>query len=118
MVTVEIVQSGNAQKDEPVVKETIEIEEVLPLHIIPVDMQLGSLMPITQISNLIAQIKTTEQPQQEERDRYYAQNVPVYGDGDLSLKKMELPHHIGLRVVLECVLQNYGKSDDLQIRIS
>lgn len=118
MATIEIVQSGNAQDDEPVVKEKIEIEEVLPLHITPVDMQLGSLIPMTQLSNHIAQIKPIEQPQQEERDRYYAQNVPVYDDGNLSLKKLELPHYIGLRVVLESVLQAYGKSDDLQIRIS
>ena len=118
MVTIEILQPGDTQEDEPAVKEKIEIGEIQPLHITPVDMKLGSLIPMIQLSDLIGEIKPIEQPQQKEPDRYNAQNIPVYDDGNLSPKKLDLPHHIGLRVVLESVLKKYEKFDDLQIRIS
>lgn len=117
MATIEILYPGDAQEDELVVKEKIEIGEIQPLRITPVDTELGSLIPMTQLSNLIAEIEPIEQPKQEEPDRYYCQNISVYDDGSLLLKNLDLPHHIGLRVVLESVLQKHGTCKDLQIRI-
>ena len=119
MVIIEILQpGGSTEEDEPTIRRKIEIEGIEPLHITPVEMKVGSLVPMTELLNLITEIKPIEQPQQEEPDRYYAQRVPVYEDGDLSPKVLDLPHYIGLRVVLESILQKYGTSDNLQIRIS
>lgn len=118
MVTIEILEQTDAEEDEPTIKEKIEIEGIELLYITPVVMKAGSLIPMTELSNLIAEIRPVEQPQSEELDRYYAPCVSVYEDGDLSSKALELPYHIGLRVVLESVLQKYGKSENLQIRIS
>ena len=124
MVTIEILEQvdaegqEDAEEGEPTIREKIEIEEMELLYITPVDTKAGSLIPMTELLNLITEIKPIGQPQQEELDRYYAQRVPVYEDGDLSSKALDLPHHIGLRVVLESVLQKYCISDNLQIRIS
>ncbi len=124
MVTIEILEQvdaegqEDAEEGEPTIREKIEIERIEFLHITPVNTKAGSLIPITELLNLITEIKPIGQPQQEELDRYYAQRVSVYEDGDLSSKALDLPHYIGLRVVLENVLQKYGISDNLQIRIS
>ena len=118
MVTIEIFQQEEAEENEPTIKEKIEIEGIEPSRIVPVGMKVSDRIPMTKLSNLITKIKPIEQPQQEELESYYAQRVPVYEDGDLSSKELDLPHHIGLRVVLESVLQKYGTSDNLQIQIS
>ena len=120
MVTIEIFPQEDAEEDEPTIKKKIEIEieGIEPSRIAPVGMIVGSPIAMTELLNLITEIKPIEQPQQEELDSYYAQRVLVYDDGDLSAKTLDLPHHIGLRVVLESVLQEYGSSDNLQIQIS
>ena len=118
MITIEILEQVDVEEGEPKIREEIEIEGIELLYITPVVMKAGSLIPMTELLNLIIEIKPIEQPQPEELDRYYAPRVPVYEDGDLSSKALELPHHIGIRVVLESVLQKYGPSDNLQIRIS
>ena len=115
MATIEIFQPGEATEDEPIKK--IEIAGIDPLRIIPVNEIVGSRIPMTELSDLIAKIEPIEQPQPEEFDSYYAQHVFVYEDGDLSPKKLDLPHHIGLRVVLESVLQKYGTFNNMQIQI-
>ena len=114
MVTIEILQPGDTTEDKP----TIEIEGIDPSRITPVNMKVGVLIPMTELSNFITEIKPIEQPQPEELDSYYAQHVTVYEDGDLSSKELGIPHHIGLRVVLESVLQKYGTFNNIQIQIS
>ena len=118
MATIEIFQPGKTTEDEPTIKEKIEIAGIDPLRITPVNEIVGNRIPMTEFSNFITKIKPIEQPQQEELDRYYVECIPVYDDGDLSYKKLDLPHHIGLRVVLAKVLQKYSTSNNLQIRIS
>lgn len=118
MVIIEILQSGDTTEDEQTIKEKIEIEGISPSRITPVNTKVGIPIPMTELLDLITEIEAIEQPQQEELDNYYARRVPVYEDGDLSPKALELPHHIGLRVVLESILQKYGTSNNLQIRIS
>ena len=100
------------------IKEKIEIEGIDPFRITPVNMKISDRIPLTELSNFIAEIEPIEQPQPEELDSYYAQQVPVYEDGELSPKKLDIPHHIGLRVVLESVLQKYGTFNHMQIQIS
>jgi hypothetical protein len=119
MATIEILEQVDAEEGKTTLREAIKIEGIEPSRIAPVNMKVGSLIPMTELLNLIAEIKPIEQPQSEELDdSYYAQGVSVYEDGDLSSKTLDLPHHIGLRVVLESVLQKYGTSDNLQIEIS
>ncbi len=121
MVTIEILERVDSEEDEPTIREEIRIvriEGIEPSCITPVNMKVSILIAMTELLNLITEIKPIEQPRQEELDSYYALRVPIYEDGDLSAKEINLPHHIGLRVVLESVLQKYGTSDNLQIRIS
>ena len=118
MVTIEILQPGDTIEGEPTIREEIEIEGIEPSRIAPVNMKVGIPIAMTELLNLITEIKPIEQPRPDELDSYYARRVPVYEDGDLSTKEFDLPHHIGLRVVLESVLQKYGTSNNLQIRIS
>jgi len=74
---------------------------------------------MTELPDFINEIKPIEQPKQEELDSYYAMQVPVYNDGNLSTEDLDLPHHIGLRVVLESIVRKYGNtSEDLYIHIS
>ena len=118
MATIEIFQPGKTAEDEPTIKEKIEIAGINALRITPVNEIVGNRIPMTELSNFITKIKPIEQPEQEELERYYVECIPVYEDGDLLYKKLDLPHHIGLRVVLAKVLQKYSTSDNLQIRIS
>ena len=117
MATIEIFQTGKTAEDEPTIKAKIEIAGINALRIAPVNEIVGNRIPVTELSNFITKIKPIEPPQQEEPDSYYAQRVPVYEDGDLSSKKLDIPHHIGLRVVLESVLQKYGAFNNMQIEI-
>lgn len=118
MVTIEIIQLSEAQEKEPTVKETIQIEGIEPSRITPVNAEVGIPIPMTNLSQFIPEIEAIEQLNEEEPESYYTQDVPVYDDGNLSLKNINLPHHIGLRVVLESLLQKFGKCKDLYIQIS
>lgn len=117
MVTIEILQPRDTEECAPAVKEKFEIEGIDPLRIAPVYMKVGDRIPMTELSNFISKIEPIEQPQPEEPDSFYAQHVPVNEDGVLSSGKLEIPHHIGLRVVLVSVLQKYGTFNNMQIRI-
>ena len=118
MATIEIFQSGKTAEDESVIKEKIELEGIdsFPHHSSEHDI-VGNRIPMTELSDFITKIEPIEQPQLEELDSYYAQHVPVYEGGDLSAKKLDIPHHIGLRVVLESILQKYGTFNNMQIQI-
>lgn len=48
-----------------------------------------------------------------EPDSYYARNVGVTDWRDGIGPPMDIPHYIGLRVVLESILDKYGESDFL-----
>ena len=119
MITIEILQQGDTTEDESG-KETIKIEGIDLLRIAPEDMKVGSPIPMTEIVDLITEIKPVEHPQQIESDDsyYYAQDIPIYEDRALSEKTINLPHHIGLRLVLQSLQEKYGATDNLLIRIS
>ncbi len=118
MVTIEILQEKNTAEDEPTIKEKVEIEEIQLSRIAPVDIQDGIPIPMNQLSKFINKISPLEELQSEEPESYFAQQISVYHDGNLSLKELDIPHYIGLRVVLENVLQKYGTSETLKIKIS
>lgn len=117
MATIEILDHVDAEEGDPKIMDKIEIEEIEALHVSPVTTRLGNLIPMTQLAELVSEIKPIEQLT-EERDRYYAQNVPVCEDGDRSNNTLDIPHYIGLRIVLESVLRKYGTDVNLHIRIS
>ena len=118
MVTIEILQQENMAGDEPTIKERIQIQGIQTSRITPMDIKISIPIPMTELLDLINEIKPIEGPQQEELDSYYAMRVPVYNDGNLSAEELNLPHHIGLRVVLESVIRKYNNtSTPLQIRI-
>lgn len=118
MTIIEIFQPGDSQEDEPIIKETIQVESIQPSRVTPLNDKVGIQIKMKKLSNLIFEIKPIDPPDEEELESYYAQEIPVYDDGNFSPRKLDLPHHIGLRVVLESVLQKYERFDDLQIRIS
>lgn len=118
MVTIDILQQGDTAENEPMMKEKIEIEEIQLSCIAPVDIQDGIPISMNQLSKLISKIGPLEELQLEEPESYFAQQISVYHDGSLSLKELNIPHYIGLRVVLENILQKYGTSETLKIKIS
>ena len=119
MVTIEILQQEDIIENEPTMKEKIEIQGIQPSRITPINIEVGISISMTELPDIINKIKPIEKPQQEELDNYYTNQTPVFEDGDLSFKKLDIPHHIGLRVVLESVLQKYGNtSETLVIQIS
>ena len=118
MVTIEVLLQKDTTEVEPIIKEKIEIEGIHPLRITPVNIKINIPIPMAELPDLIAEIEPIEEPQQDELDSYYANQIPVYNDGDLSSKELDLPHHIGLRLALESLLQKYETPEDLQILIS
>ena len=70
---------------------------------------------------LLDEILPFEDVDPEEPESYFAQQVSVWLDGNITSENVtliDIPHHIGLRLVLESILQKYGGSDNLQILIS
>ena len=118
MVTIEILQEKNNIEDEPTIIDRIQISEIEPFRITPADIQNGIPISMSELPNLISKISPFEELPQEERDNYFARQIPVYYDGNLSLQKLDIPHHIGLRIVLENLLQKYDASETLKIKIS
>ena len=119
MATIEILQLGNTTEDELTIKERIEIQGIQASRINPVNIKVSIPIPMTELLDLTNNIIPIEEPKQEELDSYYAMQVPVYNDGNLSAEELDLPHHIGLRVVLESIIRKYSNTpEDLHIRIS
>lgn len=119
MVTIEILEQSHGEEGKTSIKEVVNIEGIEPSRISPIAVKVGIPIPIADLLNLVDEIKPIEQPPQDELDdSYYARGVPVFVDGDLSPKELDLPHHIALRVVLEGIMQKYGTSDNLHVQIS
>ena len=118
MVTIEILQPGETQENELLVKETIPMEGIQLYRITPMKDNVEIPIAITALPNLIAEIEPVGHLQPEESDNYFALHIPVREDSEISSKKLHLPHHICLRLLLESVLQKYDKCTDVQIRIS
>lgn len=115
---VEVLELKTTEEGEnpPIVE--IKIVEIDTSRVEPVSEQVSSSIAITELADLITQIKPVKPLDSEELDSYHAQNIEVWQDGNLFPKKIDFPHHIGLRVLLESILQKYGRVDNLQIQIS
>ncbi len=113
---IEVFESAN---DEATIE--IEIDNVDVSRVLPFRENVGERIAKEKLKTLLTEVGPIEAVNPDEPENYYAQNVPVWQDGDIGTEKttlMDIPHHIRLRVVLEGVLQKYGTSDNLQIRIS
>ena len=108
----------DAERDRQQIIERIEIVEIDTSRIAPVNKQVGSTIAISELEPLITQIKPVNPMDSEEPESYHAQNIAAWQDSNLFPKKIDLPHHIGLRVALRSILQKYSTVDDLQIQIS
>ena len=115
---VEVLKPGTTEGTDPQIVEQIEIVEIYTSLVSPVNEQVSSSIAITELADLITQIKPVKLPDSEELDSYHAQSIEVWQDGNLFPEKIDFPHHIGLRVLLRSILQNYGTVDNLQIQIS
>jgi len=111
-----IIRVLEHKDEEPVVLDEIEIKEVNPMRVTPVCV--GNSLSIQELKELLGQIQPLEPSKPEEPESYYAQNVTAWRDGSLSSGLLDIPHHIGLRVVLESILQRYSTSNHLLIQIS
>ena len=118
MATIEILQPGKGPENASSVKETIQIKGIQLSRIVSMNNKIEIPIAITDLPNLIAEIEPVDELQPEEFDSYFAQHVPVREDSETSLRKLQLPHHTCLRLLLESVLQMYDKCTDVQIRIS
>ena len=118
---IEVLKPGDTEEDESEVIEKIEISKIDTSRIIPVNETVANPpIPIQELSDLIRQIQPIEPLKLEEPDAYYARNIEAWRDDNLSSdlnNAMDIPHHIGLRVVLAGVYQKYGTSDNLLIHI-
>ena len=111
---IDVLEQGNTK-----VVETIEIAEIDTSRITPVNAKVADPpIPIQELSDLITQIQPVELLKPEEPDTYYAQNIEAWRDGNLSREKIDIPHHIGLRVLLTSILQKYGISNRVLIQIT
>jgi hypothetical protein len=117
-VIIEILEQEDNEGDGSRVVDEFKIAGIDPLRIIPVHDKVGTSLTIQETKELVSQIKPRKLLRPDELDSYYAQNIPVLRNGNLSPDLVDIPHHIGLRVVLESILQKYGKSNHLLIRIS
>ena len=117
-MTIEIFEPPAVADDEPTLLDKIKIMQIDSSRVAPVNVKVGSQIPMTELANLIAEIHPVDPLQQEEPDTYYAQNISVCGDGDLSPKKINIPYHIAVRVVLASFLTKYGASENRLIEIS
>jgi hypothetical protein len=113
-----IIRLLEHRDEEPKVLDEIEVEGVDPLRVAPIHEQVGNLIPIRQLSEMLREIQPVETMNPEEFDSYYAQNISVWRDGDTSPVRIEIPHHMGLRIALMSILHKYGLSDQLLIQIS
>ena len=115
---VEILKLGAVEGSDPQTVERIEIVEIATSRVSPVNDGVTSPIAIAELADLLTRIKPIEPLDSEELDSYHAQDIEVWRDGNLFSEKIDMPHHIGLRVLLRSMLQKYGTVDNLQIQIS
>jgi len=113
---IEVFESANNE-----VTIEIEIDNVDVSRVLPFREHVGERIAKEELKTLLTEVGPIEAVNPDEPESYYAQNVPVWLDGNIdpgAATSIDIPHHIRLRVVLESVLQKYGTSDALQILIS
>ncbi len=95
--------------------EEIEINEIQTPSVDPLKDKVGTLLTLTDFSDLVSQIKPAYSP--DDADIYFAQ-LPVSVDLDSKKQSLDVPHHIGFRMVANIVLQKFADQDNLKIEIS
>lgn len=114
---IRVLERVRAEEDEFKTVDEFEIKGVDPLRVNPVHERVGSPLSIRELAELVEQVQPSEPMNLDELDSYYAQNITVWQDGNLSPDSIDMPHYIGLRVAMKSVLQKYNASDHLLIQI-
>lgn len=114
---IEVFESSNSETPTEIKVASVDVSRVLPFRDY-VAIQITK----EKLKSLLGEIQPFEDINLEEPESYFAQEVSVWLDDNIGSESAtlidDIPHHIGLRLVLESILQKYSTSDDLQILIS
>lgn len=113
---VEVFESSTTESTTEIRIDNVDVYRVIPFR-----DYVGRQIAIGELKVLLDEVLPFEDVNMDEPEYYYAQKVPVWLDGNIVHEKaamIDMPHHIGLRFVLESVLQKYNTSDNIHIRIS
>ena len=113
---IEVFESPNIE-----IPIEIEIENVDVFRVLPFNDNVGERISKEELKSLLNEVLPSEDLNMNEPESYYAQAVSVWLDGNIShenVTPIDIPHHVGLRLALESILQKYSTSDSLQIRIN
>jgi len=112
---IEVFERLDTEGGELKTLEEIEVEGLDASSIKPVRDKVGSQLSLQDLKDLSAQAQPVYRP--DEPDSYYSQNIEVWVDGNLSGDVIDIPHHIGFRVVAVSILRKYAARDNVMIQI-
>ena len=113
---IEVFESANS--NDAVIE--IEIKSVEVSRVLPFNENVGERISKEKLKSLLNEVRPSEDLNMDEPESYFAPNISVWLDGNLDLDqaaRINIPHHIAVRLVLESVLEKYKTYDDLQILI-
>lgn len=113
---IQILRRRTEAEEEFDIIDEFDIAGIDPLRILPIHEKIGTPLTTQELAELIAQIQPLEPLNTQEPESFYAQNVQVWQDGQLSSNSIDIPHYIGLRVAITSILQKY-KTPDLLFQI-
>ena len=112
---IEVFESANT---EPFI--AIKIENVDVSRVFPFRDHVGIQLKKEKLKAMLDEVCPYKGVNTDELEYYYAQQIPVWLDGNITHENaipIDVPHHIGLRLVLESVLRKHDPSDLLQFLI-
>lgn len=114
-----IIEVFESTSNEAVIE--IKIDNVNVSRVSPFADYVATQIRKEKLKTLLDEILPFEDVNPEEPESYFAQEVSIWLDGNIFPRNatlIDIPHHVGLRLVLESILQKYDTSDNLQILIS
>lgn len=118
-MNIDILERSDSLEEEYQCVDSFEIKEIDPLRVKPIHEKVGSFFAAQELAALIEQIQPLDEFNKEEPEMYYAFGVDAWVNGNIhSSASINIPHHIGVQLILESVLEKYGQQDDLFFQIS
>ncbi len=117
-VIIKILKFPETESGEIQLLDTITIEKVDVFRVKPIKELVGTPLSLQKISELISQIQPSESLNKDEPELYYSQEVELIKDGNLLTVKMDIPHYISIRIVLESVLKTSNMFKNIRIEIT
>ena len=112
---IEVFESTDS--DEAFIK--IKVENVDASRVLPFNNNVGERISKEKLKSLLSEVQPSKDLNVDEPENYFARDISVWLD-DLNLDRtisIDIPHHIGISLVLESVLEKYKIHKDLQILI-